>query len=141
MSTSGAAATLREALNNRLNRGKSQKSLRTYAIFVDYSKCFDSVNRKLLFEKLQRLVIPYGFCHILEEISNNVKCYIKSGSHMTQPYTTTTGVLQGCSLSSILFCLFVSDLPQSLLKVGPKIKGTLFQLYPVCRRFGDTGSN
>ena len=40
-------------------------------------------------------------------------------------YTTTTGCPQGCGLSSICFSLFVSDLPKSLLKVGPKLGNQL----------------
>ena len=120
MSTTGAAATLYKVINSRLNR-PCKKSLRTYAVFVDFSKCFDSVNRKILYHKLQKIGIPYSFCKIMADISMNTKCYIKSGDLMAEPFTTTTGVLQGCSLSSICFSLFVADLPNALLNLGPKI--------------------
>ena len=50
-STFGAAALLHEAINSRLQRGE-----KTYAAFIDFSKCFDSIDRSKLFIKLYKAV-------------------------------------------------------------------------------------
>ena len=136
MSTTSAAVTLLNIIDSRLNRkcddadlntiGRNcKKSLKTYVCFVDFSKCFDSIDRTLYFEKLQKYGIPYRFCMILKNILQNTKCYIRSGDSLADPFTTTTGLFQGCSLSSIGFSLFASDLPTSLRNVGPSSNGKL----------------
>lgn len=56
-----------------------------------------------------------------------MKCYIRSGDVLAEPFSTTTGLTQGCGLSSIGFSLFVADLPLSneFMKLGQKINGKL----------------
>ena len=69
--------------------------------------------------------IPFSFCKLISHIYSSNKCYIRSGKSLATPFTTTTGVAQGCSLSSIIFCLFLSDLPDHLMKLGPKLNESL----------------
>ena len=40
-----AASLLHNIIDSRLNR-KNKKALRTYVAFIDFRKCFDSVNRE-----------------------------------------------------------------------------------------------
>ena len=116
-STIGAATLLKNAINSRLNR-EGKKSLRTYAAYIDFRKCFDSVNRGKLFEKLMDKNIPQHFCSIIDYIYRNTRYFIRSGSYLAEPFTTSTGVPQGCKISSILFSLYVADLPNALHKKG-----------------------
>ena len=41
----------------------------------------------------------------------NNQMYVKFSSGLTQPFTTTTGMKQGCVLSLLIFNLFINDLP------------------------------
>ena len=51
------------------------------------------------------------FLHVLQNIYTNNELYVKLEGGLTQPFTTTAGVKQGCVLSPILFNLFVNKLP------------------------------
>lgn len=72
MATVGAASTPYEVINSSLNRSDfvnpKKKSLKPFVAFVDFSKCFDSINREQLFEKLQKMGIPFTFCNLIFDI-------------------------------------------------------------------------
>ena len=55
-STIGAIFLLEQAIKSRLNR-KDEKSMRMYAVYTDFRKCFDSVNRQKLFKHLMEIVV------------------------------------------------------------------------------------
>ena len=111
-------------IDSRLNREKS-KSQRTYAAYIDFKKCFDSVNREKLFQCLIQKGIPIQIWKIIFQIYQDTKYFIRSGDFLAESFTTTTGVPQGCKLSSILFSLYVANLPKCLHKKGPKLGNAL----------------
>ena len=91
-------------------KGESKK---IYACFFDLRKAFDTVNRPLLFYNL--LVenrIGRKFLAILENIYTEDQIFVKVGGGLTEPFTTTTGVKQGCVLSPCLFNLFINKIPE-----------------------------
>ena len=100
---------------------------RTYACFVDFSKCFDSVDRTLLMVKLQMLGIPYDFCNLCWHIFMNTTLSISSGGFSSIPFKTSLGLFQGDTTSAVLFNLFVSDLPDSLAHSGVQLNGKNFK--------------
>ena len=99
--------------------------MRTYAAYIDFRKCFDSVNRQKLFQHLMDLGVSQQFCSIIDFIYRHTNYNIRSGKCMAKSFKTTTGVPQGCKLSSILFSLYVCHLPKNLKKVGPKVGDNL----------------
>ena len=107
--TLGAVSLLKEIVARRL-----EMKQRTYAAFIDFRKAFDTVDRCKLLCKLQQLGVPVAFCSLLHYILQNIKVYLKSGNTFSEPFKTTTGVLQGDVLSPTLFNLFTSDLPDHL---------------------------
>ena len=109
-----AAALLHEIAHSRLQNGK-----RTYACFIDFSKAFDKVNRSLLFEKLQWMLIPHKLCAVLYHIFNSTKIYIQSGLYLADPFCSNMGTPQGDTTAAILFSLFLSDLEQWIPDIGP----------------------
>lgn len=131
-STLGAASLLSDVVNSRLNR-EGKTSLRTYVVFVDFSKCFDSVCRQKLFTILQQLKVPFKFCEILNYIYQNTECFIRSGAEYADAFNTSTGLPQGCKFSTIGFLLLIHLLPKSLYKLGPKLRGKVVN----CLQFSD----
>ena len=95
--------------------------------FVDISKAYDSVNRSILWKKLSSIGIKGEFLASLMSIykDDSIDCMV-NGS-LTRPIFLRRGLRQGCSLSPLLFALYISD-------VGSDINTTElgFQVGNVC---------
>jgi hypothetical protein len=79
--------------------------------FMDLSGAYVSVCRELLFEKLQKLVgLSEHSLATLQCLYNNTQCIVKGPYSLSEPFSVTCGVRQGCPLSTTLFNLFISDL-------------------------------
>jgi hypothetical protein len=93
----------------------SNEGLLTAACMFDLSKCFDTIDHKLLLEKMSK----YGF---IDETRLWFENYlygrtqaVASDGAMSQFCTISSGVPQGSVLGPTLFLLFVNDLPSCLL--------------------------
>ena len=118
-STVSAATILHQTIEGRLNQKK-----RTYACFIDFKKCFDSVDRNILFIKLQKLGIPPSLCKIIDFIYRNMKFYINSDTQRSEHFTTSIGLPQGCCLSPTMFSLFAHDIGDCFSHQGLDLNGT-----------------
>ena len=96
-------------LFDKIVKGEKKK---LYCCFVDIKKAFDFTNRNHLFYKL---LTDYGiggnFLNILMELYSDHKVFVRVSDGLLQPITTTIGLKQGCCLSSLLFNIFVNNLP------------------------------
>ena len=86
-----------------------------YGCFVDFSKAFDTIPRGLLFEKLLNHGITGKFFNVLKTMYTNDLVCIKVGDKITDSFRVNQGVKQGCVLSPLLFNIFLSDFPDTLL--------------------------
>ena len=76
-----------------------------YTCFVDFSKAFDSIVRQELIQKLSRIGIKSEFLNIIKSI-------YETTTNLAAPFTSNIGVKQGDTLSTILFNLYINDLPE-----------------------------
>ena len=82
-----------------------------YTCFVDLRKAFDTVPRiKLFYSLLHDYSIGGKFLKILQEIYTENQIFVKLSDGLLQPFTTTTGVKQGCIFSPTLFNLFINKI-------------------------------
>jgi len=91
---------------------KSKRNGKVYATFVDFQKAFDSVNRTLLLRKIEHRFGIYGnMLNAIRAVLSDNNIYIGNTTCNTKPkITQNIGVLQGDSLSPLLFLLFIDDL-------------------------------
>ena len=82
-----------------------------YTCFVDLRKAFDTVPRiKLFYSLLHDYSIGGKFLKFLQEIYTENQIFVKLSDGLLQPFTTTTGVKQGCVFSPTLFNLFINKI-------------------------------
>ena len=63
---------------------------------MDSKKAYDSVNRTLLFNKLEQLGTSSKMIRALRSLFNNVQSCIKLHGNVTDWFSVNTGLKQGC---------------------------------------------
>ena len=79
------------------------RNLSTFAVFVDFKKAYDTVNRSLLFRDLNDLGIRNFFGNTIKTIYSQVECAIELNGNMTEWFNVNSGLKQACVLSPVLF--------------------------------------
>ena len=90
----------------------------TYAAFIDYSKAYDRINRNMLFIKLSALGLKGNFYESMKDIYSNVRCSVKVNGVLSDSFNVSSGLKQGCSLSPMLFNLYLNVLAVKLKSLG-----------------------
>lgn len=99
-----------------------------YASFFDYTKAFDLIDRSAIYYKLMNKEISSKMLNVIRSLYSEVKLSVKGDEN--RKFYSNFGVLQGNSLSPLLFSLFVSDLPEYLsdAKIGTKIQDIIVKV-------------
>ena len=104
-STIDHLTTITSIIENRKSMKKS-----TYVAFVDFSKAYDTINRELLWTKLESYGINGKMFQSLQSLYRNVKCVVKLNYLKTDWFSVKSGLKQGCILSTLLFNLYLNYL-------------------------------
>ena len=102
------------------------KKRKLYVAFVDFQKAFDSVDRSKLYIKLKRYNFGGKLLESIKAIYKSVKMSVKCNSKLTESFSNSIGLRQGCNLSPILFSLYINDLHDAIS--NSDARG--IQLYP-----------
>ena len=105
------------ALHSIANTRKLAKQS-TYVSFIDLRKAFDTVDRTLLWHKLERIGLRGKFYTALKSLYQDVKCCVRVNGNDTPWFDVTSGVRQGCVLSSTMFSVFINDLATRINEAG-----------------------
>ena len=82
-------------LHNLIDHYCIKQKRRLYGCFVDFSKAFDSIPRKILFEKLLKHDISGKFYDCIVNIYTNDRACIKLDKHVSNFFDVNQGVKQG----------------------------------------------
>ncbi len=105
-------------IKNRKNR-----SLDTFVGFIDFFKCFDIINRDLLFFKLTEYGVDGKMYSTLKMMYTNTYSCVNVNNKLTEWFRTENGCRQGDVLSPTAFSIIINDLLKELnmSKLGIKL--------------------
>ena len=72
-------------------------------VFVDFEKAFDSVDRDVLWKILRHYGVPEKIVKMIRLFYDGFQARVLHEGDMTEPFSMSTGVRQGCLLSPLLF--------------------------------------
>ena len=121
-STIDNAFILRSIIERYLNRKRGK----IYVAFVDFQKCFDTIDRSLLWQTLRNVGIKGKLFQALQSMYISVKACVRCKSTRSEYMNCTIGLKQGCLASPILFSFFINELDTVMNNSGV----TGIQLHP-----------
>ena len=97
--------TLRQILEHRHTYRQP-----TIVVFLDLKAAFDSVFRKGLWNCLERYGVPPKYIQLLKALYNNSESRVRVYNTLSRPFSTKSGVRQGCPISPFLFNYVMDDI-------------------------------
>ena len=97
-------------LESVIKRYLNTQSGKLYAMFVDFSKAFDSVHRHKLWAVCNTNGLSLKMTNLLSSLYENVKACVRNKNILSDTFDVHVGVRQGCVLSPFLFSFFINEL-------------------------------
>ena len=107
---------------NEIVQGRLREDKKTYALFLDIQKAYDSVWHNGLWYKLWDMGVKGRMWRVIKKMSESSKSVVLLEGGKSDTFTIEQGMAQGCSLSPILFLVFVNDLLKEVEQTGLEIQ-------------------
>jgi len=83
-------------------------SSQLYAVFIDFEKAFDSVNREAMWKEVKNYGVPKQLIDLIKETYRGYMCRVVHKGCVLETFPVRARVRQGCILSPLMF-LIVTD--------------------------------
>uniref|UniRef100_A0AC34Q582 Reverse transcriptase domain-containing protein n=1 Tax=Panagrolaimus sp. JU765 TaxID=591449 RepID=A0AC34Q582_9BILA len=105
------ATTRRIVQDSAFRTNVQHNKMQATMAWIDYSKAYDSVSHDFLFQVLIALKVPSNLLRIIRRIMNKWHVrYIGANEQSSRELQIKRGVLQGDTLSPLLFCLALTPI-------------------------------
>ncbi len=117
--------TLYTILKNRKNTSQD-----TYVAFIDFSKCFDLIDRDMLYFKLIETGIDGKMYFTLKSMYSNTMSCVNINGNLTEWFYTVNGCRQGDVTSPTAFSILINDLIKEIKasNIGVKINDLILNV-------------
>ena len=109
-------------LCDELLKNMDYRKLNCVAVFLDVKKAFDSINHKILLDKMRTL---FGISGIqlkwFESYLSNREQQCQIDDQLSTPKQIKCGVPQGSILGPLFFLLYINDMPDCLQNSNPSL--------------------
>ena len=92
-------------LRRLIEEMSARQNVSSCAVFVDFAKAFDSVDRECMFQILSAYGIPSKIVNAIRCVYDNSHSFVSTQEGDTAPFPVQTGVLQGDTLAPFLFII------------------------------------
>ena len=82
-------------------------------IFIDLQKAFDTVNHDIFLSKLEHYGIRGSSLTWFKSYLNDRKQFVSVNGYSSSICNITCGIIQGSVLGSLLFLIYINDLPET----------------------------
>ena len=103
---------------NEIVQGRLREDKKTYAFFLDIQKTYDSVWHDGLWYKLWDMGVKGRMWRVIKKMYESSKNVVLLEEEKLDTFKIEQGVAQGCSLSPILFSIFINDLLKEVEQTG-----------------------
>ena len=86
----------------------TEQNLELYAVFIDFTKAFDTVSREGLWLVLKRFGCTEKVINLIKALHDGMQAKVVQGSETSEQFAVTNGVKQGCVLAPTLFSLYLT---------------------------------
>lgn len=89
----------------RIIKHANQNNNKLAILFLDIKDAFGSINLTILCKILDQYYVDKKYSNYIKSFYNNFEYYVKTNSWTTESLNWDSGLIQGCSLSPILFVI------------------------------------
>ena len=105
------------AVNYVVSRWKNIKNNKILAIFLDFKRAFETINRNIPLQKLLKYGIENEELMWFRSYLTNRKQITRVNNTESSPIENKYGVPQGSILGALLFIIYINDVEEGLRKV------------------------